>query len=285
MTIAGAIEACRRRLRGTSETPWLDARILASYVTGLDASAVVAYGDNSIARDRCERLFALAERRAAGEPVAYLVGYKEFCGVRIDVDRRVLVPRPETEELVAAVVADLRGRDVEVLELGTGSGAIACALAQALPRALILATDVDRQAIAVARSNVERLALGERIELALGDLFEAVKQGRRFDAIVANLPYVGERDTAALDNGVAQFEPHRALFGGQDGLLHYRRFLADAQRWLKPDGAAYLECSPFNAAELARAASDVLAHARVEIRNDASGLARFIVARNGAERA
>lgn len=284
MTIGGAVEACRRRLHSTTATPWLDARILASYVTGLDASAVVAYGDNSIDRNRWERLSALADRRAAGEPIAYIVGYKEFCGLRIAVDKRVLVPRPETEELVAAVVADWRGSDAEILELGTGSGAIACALAQALPKAHIFGTDVDPDAVDVAQINVDRLALGERIELAIGDLFDPLPRGRTFDAIVANLPYVGEHDAAALEERVARFEPSTALFAGPDGLDRYRQALPPARDRLRPNGALYMECSPFNAIELARVARESFPTAAIDVSDDAAGLTRFVVVRTSPDR-
>ena len=151
MTIAGAVEACRRRLAGISDAPWLEARLLTGHVTGLDASAIVAYGDNELERSRAQKLADLTSRRMAGEPIAYLVGFKEFCGLRIAVDKHVLVPRSETEELVAAVVADWRGRAPDILDVGTGSGAIACALANALPRAQLWASDASAGALSVAR--------------------------------------------------------------------------------------------------------------------------------------
>jgi len=277
MTIAGAIEACRRRLREVSDTPWLEARILASHVTGLDASAVVAYGDSALSTDRCRRLFWLAARRAAGEPVAYLVGYKEFCGLRIAVDRRVLVPRPETEDLVMAVVRDWRGRDAEILELGTGSGAIACAVAAQLQRARVLATDVSRGALAVAERNVEQHAFGERIQTTHGDLFDAVPNGRTFDVVVANLPYVGEESAGHLAAGVREQEPPAALFGGRDGLDVYRRMLTAVGSYLRQAGAIYMECSPFNAAALGAEARARFADAEIETRADAAGLPRIVV--------
>lgn len=279
MTIASAIEACRRRLQGVSDVPWLEARILASHVTGLDASAVVAYGDSVIGRDRVERLVALADRRAAGEPVAYIVGYKEFCGLRIAVDRRVLVPRPETEELVGAVVADWRGKTAEILDLGTGSGAVACALAEQLPHASILATDLSADALEVAQRNVERLALGERITLSRGDLFAAVPAGRTFDAIVANLPYVGLRDGAALAEEVRRHEPSDALFAGHDGLDAYRRMFAQASSFMRRGGAIYCECGPLNGSELAKIAARQLLNASIETRTDTACLVRIVVVR------
>jgi len=153
-TIAGAIEAGRRELMGRSPTPALDARVLTGFVLGLDASALIAYGENIIDGPGLRRLANMVARRKAGEPVAYIVGSKEFCGMRLAVDRRVLIPRPETEELVARVVRDHRGGSPSILELGTGSGAIACALADALPGVRILATDIDSDALDVAAAMI-----------------------------------------------------------------------------------------------------------------------------------
>src|SRR5437870_856384 len=132
-TIAAAIEACRRELLGSSRTPALDARVLAGSALGLDASALIAYGENLIDEARLKRLSAMTARRKAGEPVAYIIGSKEFCGRRFMVDRRVLIPRPETEELVERIIQDWRGTSPSILDLGTGSAGVACSLAVAVP--------------------------------------------------------------------------------------------------------------------------------------------------------
>jgi len=279
MTIANAIEACRLRLRSVSDVPWLEARMLASYVTGLDASAIVAYGDNAISRDRREQLFALVERRAAGEPVAYLTGAKQFCGLTIAVDRRALVPRPETEGLVAAVRDDWRGRRAQILELGTGSGAIACALAVSMPDARILATEISAEAFELAQANVERLQLGERVTLSLGDLFAAVVPLREFDVIVANLPYVGDDHADALEEPVRRNEPRIALWAGADGLAVYRRMLPATARYLRAGGSIYLECAPFNAIALAAIAEEAFPDTAPSIDCDAAGRQRIVVIR------
>ena len=281
VTIAAAVEACRRRLLPVATAPWLEARLLASHVTGLDASAIVAYGDNILEPARAQRLADLAARRLAGEPLAYIVGFKEFCGLRITVDDRVLVPRPETEELVHAIVADWRGQAPEILDLGTGSGAISCALARFLPNARILATDISDHALAVARANVERLLFGERIRLAQGDLFDAVPSGAAFDVIAANLPYVRDGDSE-LEPAVRANEPHVALFGGRDGLDVFRRVVDRAEAYMKPVSALYCECSPDNAYELAGLARDAIHDATISVRADISGRERFVVVRRTA---
>lgn len=275
-TIGGAVEACRCMLIGISETPWLDARVLAGHILGLDASAIVAYGDHPLRAKQRERLLALARRRATGEPVAYLVGHKEFCGVRLLVDRRALVPRPETEELVLAIADDWRGVDADMIDVGTGSGAIACALAHMLPRAAITATDISADALEVAKANVEQLALTERITLVNGDLFAPLVQERTFDVIVANLPYVACGD-AKLAPDVRAHEPHGALFAGADGLDSYRRLLAGAPQRLKPHGRAYFECGPSTARGLSALAQTAFPERAVTVREDAGGRERMVL--------
>ena len=245
-TIRGAVDACRRMLIGISETPSLDARVL-----------------------------ALTRRRAAGEPVAYLVGEKEFCGLRLRVDKRVLVPRPETEEVVLAIVEDWRRAQASILDLGTGSGAIACALAHMLPLAHITATDSSAAALEVARANVEQLGLSERIALLAGDLFEPLMMGQTYDVIVANLPYVATSD-AALAADVRAHEPHTALFGGADGLDIYRRLLPDAPAHLRTNGRVYLECGPANARALREIAQAAFPQRSVSVHEDAGGRQRYV---------
>jgi len=275
-TIGGALEEGRRRLLGVSATPWLDARILLGHVTGLDASAIVAYGDHKLDARRREHLFDLVARRAAGEPIAYLVRSKEFCGLQLIVDRRVLVPRPETEELVLTVVAHWRGKAVAALELGTGSGAIACALAHMLPLATITATDASADALEVAKANVERLALADRVTLARGDLFAALPARATYDVIVANLPYVAERDPD-VDPQVRRHEPGEALFAGSDGLAVYRRMFAHAPPRLRSGGRIYCECGPATALQLQTIARAAFAGREVEIRSDSAGRERMVI--------
>jgi release factor glutamine methyltransferase len=276
MTIAGAVEACRRRLAEVSEAPWLEARLLASHVTGLDSSAIVAYGDSELERSRAQKLADLTARRMSGEPLAYLVGFKEFCGLRIAVNKHVLVPRSETEELVEAVVLDWRGRAPDILDLGTGSGAIACALANALPRAQLWAVDLSPEALTVAKTNVEAHLNLDRITVLQGDLFATLPKDLTFDVIVANLPYVA-KDDPALAADVREHEPALALDGGSDGLDVYRRMLEAAPTYLRTAGALYCECGPGNAYEIAALAQKAFARAHVDVRDDLAGRARIVI--------
>jgi release factor glutamine methyltransferase len=276
-TIAAAIEACRRELVGRSPTPGLDARVLASSALGLDASALVAYGENLVDRARLKQLSAMVARRKAGEPVAYIIGSKEFYGMRLIVDRRVLIPRPETEELVSRIVRDWRGKSPHVVDLGTGSGAIACALADELPNASILATDASADALEVAALNVAEFSLWDQIVLAHGDLFAAVQPGERFDVIAANLPYVGTDEGEMLEAGVREHEPLDALLAGVDGLDVYRRALEDAPRFLNEAGRMYMECGPRNALELAALAKKRFPAHDVEVVVDLGGRDRVVI--------
>jgi release factor glutamine methyltransferase len=281
-TVAAAVEASRRELVGVSPTPALDARVLACHALGMDASALIAYGDNCVDDARLRRLSSLVARRRAGEPVAYITGSKEFRHLRLAVDRRVLVPRPETELIVERIVADRHGTTIDVLELGTGSGAIACALADELPEARIVATDVSADALAVAARNVEDHAFGDAITLLQGDLFDPVPPGQRFDVIAANLPYVAVAGKYSADAAVRAFEPPLSIDGGHDGLAQYRRMLPRAGAFLKPSGAVYMECAPDNAAELARLAEADLTGAVVEVIRDLAGLDRLVIAKTRA---
>lgn len=282
-TIAEAIDVCRERLRNVSRTPWLDARLLAQYVTGLDASAVIAYGDASIDARRRNRLFELAERRASGEPVAYIIGRKSFCGLDIAVDRRALVPRPESEELVVACVNDWGGQAPAIAEIGTGSGAIACALAHLIPKAHITASDVNVEALELASHNVNELGFSEQVTLVLSDVFAEFPEDARFDVIIANLPYVGTSNLDQLQTGVRDHEPSQALFGGSDGLDVYRSLLKAAPERLRAGGAMYLECAPSNADSLRALVEKAFTDARTEIKKDAAGLERIVVSRSVAE--
>ena len=253
--------------------------MLASSALGMDASALVAYGENLVDPHASDRLRAMVRRRKTGEPVAYIVGHKDFYGLRFAVDARVLVPRPETEELVGLVIEDWQGRFASILDLGTGCGAIACALAHALPDARVTATDVDPRALEVARENAHALGLTDRIAFAAGDLFAPFADaGNRFDAIAANLPYVAESD-GALDPAVHRFEPPGALMAGVDGLDAYRRMLAHAGHHVSSRGALYLECGPANATALAAIVRSSLPGSSVEVLTDLAHLDRFVVAR------
>lgn len=203
------------------DSPRLDAEILLGAATGLSRAEVVANGSRELEPDEARRFADLARRRREREPVAYLLGEKGFRHLELKVDPRVLIPRPETEHVVEAALARLP-RGARVVDVGTGSGAIALALKQERPDLTVVATDVSAEALAVARANA--LLLGLEVELLHGDLLAPVTG--RFDAVVSNPPYVADADPLPPD--VARYEPAVALFAGPDGLDAYRRLLPTA---------------------------------------------------------
>ncbi len=192
----------------------LDAQVLLAHVVGQDRAWLVAHRGDAIAREQLDAFLALARRRREGEPVAYLTGRREFWGLPLVVSPAVLIPRPETETLVELALARLpEDRNVRVLDLGTGSGAIALAIAHERPRATVLATDVAAEALDVARDNARRLGLAN-IEFVLSDWYAGLAQlstGGAFDVIVSNPPYVDAADPH-LREGDVRFEPARCAY-------------------------------------------------------------------------
>ena len=230
----------------------LDADVLVAHALGITKESLYAHPEVPLTRSEATHVAELVERRAAGEPVAYLRGSKEFYGLRFAVDRRVLIPRPETETLVDAVRAFVRERGpCLVADVGTGSGAIAIALAAREPGVRVIATDVSSDALAVARANVAAHRVAERVELRQGDLLAPIKE--RVDAVAANLPYLRDDAVHELvgDRTSLAFEPAVAVVAGADGLALIRRCVADLPRVLAPGGAAFFECDPPQARSIA----------------------------------
>ncbi|HUQ17648.1 MAG TPA: peptide chain release factor N(5)-glutamine methyltransferase [Candidatus Saccharimonadales bacterium] len=236
--------------------PALDADVLLAHVAGVGKEALVAHPEAVLPPDAERRYDELLSRRARGEPVAYLRGYKEFYGITLGVDPRVLVPRPETEVLVDAVRAFAAGRQLSVVDVGTGSGAIAIALARSEPALRILATDLSADALAVARDNAAANGVAARITFLQGDLLAPVAEP--VDCVAANLPYLPADaldDLSGLsglfgDRAALAFEPRLATLAGPDGLDLIRRAAADLRRVLRPGGAAFFECDPPQVAAL-----------------------------------
>ena len=251
-------EGTDRLAAAGSESPRLDAELLLGQAVGAGRTAVVAHPEASVGADAARRYRADLERRAAGEPVAYLRGIKEFYGLAFEADRRALIPRPETERLVELAQAEtLRrlgavGRDamtappLRIADVGTGSGAIAVALAVALRRlraldaVQMLAVDISPEALDLARENAVGHAVADRIAFAVADLLPDGPRGEGFDLVLANLPYVRHDAMAHLPRATS-FEPSLALDGGPDGLEIIGRLLDRLPVALAPGGVALLE--------------------------------------------
>jgi release factor glutamine methyltransferase len=247
---AAAVGALRRRIaaqlaeafaaRGYDGTPALDARVLVAHAMGMAAANVPLHDDEAASADVERAAVAYAKRRARGEPVARIVGRKEFHGHDFLLSPDTLVPRPETETIVDAVLARTKADEAfSVLDLGTGSGAILLAILAARPHASGLGIDLAPGAIETAGDNAVRLGLSSRADFRVGDWAAGIAE--QFDVVVANPPYIESETIDTLPVDVKGFDPHLALDGGRDGLDAMRAILADLDRILAPQGAAFIE--------------------------------------------
>jgi len=230
------------------------------------------------------KLREMVRRRASGEPLQYITGEADFCGLKFAVDRRVLIPRPETELLVETVLERMKSRvqssesRVRMVDLCTGSGCIAVTLAKRLEAAEVYATDVSAEALAVAQANARRHGVEKNIRFFSGDLLEVLPDSLRADAIVSNPPYIASGDWARLPKEVREFEPVQALVAGEDGLNFYRRIVAGARRFLLPDGFLCLELGDGQCPAVTRLCAEN-GWAVEDVLKDLQGRERVMVAR------
>ncbi len=275
MTIAEAIEEGTALLRASgSPSARLDAELLLAHALGVRRVDLYIRAERALTDGEEASYRVLLDRRARQEPVSYLLGRKEFFGLTLLVDRRVLAPRPETEVLVEKALEWAKGREGEVLrvaDIGTGSGAIAIALALRLPRAHVYAVDISAEALEVARKNVARHEAGKRIELLLGDLCAPLPEP--VDLLAANLPYT---IWETLPVGITAYEPRLALDGGPEGLDVYRRLLPRLPGCLRPGGAAFLEIGDGQEEGVLALVKEHLDEVEVQVWPDYSGLPRVV---------
>jgi release factor glutamine methyltransferase len=258
-----------RVLVETSELPSSEARLLVAHALGRDRAWLLAHADDPIDAAPVERARALLGRRRAGEPIAYILGRREFHGLDLMVTPDVLIPRPETELLVDLALGRIGRGAGRVLDLGTGSGAIAIAVACAAPRAEVWATEASPAALAVARANTARFA--PRVHLVLSDWFAALA-GERFDLVAANPPYVAAEDPH-LGQGDVRFEPRAALVGGKDGLDCIRHVVSEARGHLTAGGWLLFEHG-HNQSDGARALLEAAGYRQVKSWPDLAGIPR-----------
>jgi release factor glutamine methyltransferase len=224
------------------ESPRLTIELLLAHLLKKKRLELYMEFERELDEPTLEKLREMVKRRAAGEPVQYITGEAEFYGLKFAVDKRVLVPRPETELLVETVLERLKPLPAPlVVDVGTGSGCIAVALAKHLPNAAIYALDVSDEALAVARENAKRHDLEKNIRFLQSDLLQNFPSSLRADLIVSNPPYIATGELAKLPKEVRDFEPVRALTAGEDGFEVIRRLVMDARRVLSPSGFLALE--------------------------------------------
>ena len=264
--------------RSGSDTPRLDAEVLLAHLLSCSRAGLHLRWDTALSEELSACLAAFVLRRVDHEPVAYLIGERAFYDVVLSVDRHVLIPRPETEHMVEEALAwghSQGGRALQIVDIGTGSGALAVVMARHLPAAHIWATDVSAEALRVARRNIERYGLGARVHLRQGDLLGAVP-GQRFDLILANLPYVPHEDLEGLMADVRDYEPCLSLDGGMGGTLLIERLLPQAAAALRSPGMLLLEIDPRKADLLAERATEQFPQASVRVVRDYASLARVV---------
>ena len=275
----------------------LEAEILLTHALGVTRAQLHAHAHSQLSCTELASYRQLIERRARREPVAYMLGHKEFYGLDLLVDHRVLIPRPETELLVEKAI-EISERQLGSLssshspnshlrpmiaDIGTGSGAIAISLAVHLSQALqpcpgqtiVFATDASPKALEVAACNCRRHGVEDRVRLLQGHLLEPLPEP--VDLILANLPYVSQAELAHLPPEISQYEPREALDGGSDGLKHIRRLLSQAGRYLKSGGIMLLEIGATQGEAVAELGERYFPAASVEIAQDYAGLDRVVV--------
>jgi release factor glutamine methyltransferase len=238
-----------------SENPRLDAEVLLAEARGCKRiDLYAAYGE--VASDEVRTAFReLVRRRAEGTPVAYLVGRREFYSLDFEVNSDVLIPRPETELLVVALLDHAKKRqskdaELQIVDVGTGSGILAVCAAKYIPHSQVTAIDLSRAALAVARRNAERHGVADRITFVEGNLLTTEPAGPRFDYIVSNPPYVSTAEMAELGRDVRDYEPHAALHAGERGSEVIVRLIEQSVPRLKPGGGLFIEISPMIATEV-----------------------------------
>ncbi len=282
MTIRQAIRDAEGRLKRKGLlSPGLDAEILLAFCLGMDRTGLIRAWDRPVTPGEMQSFNDLLERRLHGEPVAYLVGHKEFWSLDFKVGPAVLVPRPETEILVQAVLetAGHSGTAApRILEIGTGSGAISIAVASEWPGADITATDLSAAALEVARENAKKL-LGRkgRIAFVQGDLYEGAEGV--FDIVCSNPPYISEAEYATLADQVTLYEPREALVAGPEGTEFHHSIAEGARERLKPGGWLLMEMGAEQRAALAGILQETKIFDIIRFRTDYAGLDRVVLAR------
>lgn len=278
-TVGRALISAKQRLEDSScSTPHLDAQVILAYVLNVDRSWLFAHHEYELTAQQAEAYTALIMRRMQHEPVAYLVGRKEFYGLDFLVDQRVLIPRPETELLVDAVLDAVELRELvhpKVADIGTGSGAIAIAVAANCQQARIYAVDISPSALEVARQNVARLDAAQQVTLLQGDLLTPLPE--RVDVIVANLPYIRSDAYQALMPDVRAYEPQLALEAGPEGLDAIARLLQQSVNHLNPNGVLFLEIGHDQGEAVLKLAQGLLPQAHsIRLRQDYHGHDRLV---------
>lgn len=237
---------------GGNDSPKVDSNVLLEHFLQRDKKFIFMHMGDELDDERCEEYLKIIDERALGKPLQYITQNQEFMGLRFYVDKRVLIPRQETEVLVEHIIENIKNRKksigkIRILDVCTGSGAIGISLAKKIEKSLVTATDISRDALSVAGKNVEAFGLSKKIDLVQGDMFTPFKlkkngKGKKtFDIMVSNPPYIESDIMSVLESQVVDFEPRIALDGGSDGLKFYRIIAENAWRFLDKNGTLFIE--------------------------------------------
>ena len=262
------------------ESARLDAELLLAHCLNIERIQLYIAFERAVTEAELSLFRDMVRRRAAGEPVAYLTGYREFWSLKIKVQKGVLIPRPETELLVEEAIKLLKpgDREAAILDLGTGSGAIAIALAGEIKNSVMYAADISSAALEVARRNIESQGLTGRIRLVCGNGLAPFKQGELFDLIISNPPYICSRDMETLAPEIKNHEPREALDGGADGLGFYRQWIPQMSALLRSGGWAVFEIGSEQALSVSQLFRDA-GFSDVTTVKDYAGHNRAVIAR------
>jgi release factor glutamine methyltransferase len=258
-------------------TARMDAQTLLMHAIGCDRAFLLANPDHEISAQQFACWTSYLQRRAISEPIQYITGVAEFYGIPLHVDRNVLIPRPETEHLVEALLARIAKTEaVHIVDVGTGSGAIAIAVAKQLPQARLTALDLSQPALEIAQTNAVRNGVAGRVEFRCSDLLSEVR-GEQFDVVVSNPPYIPSVDRESLEKQVRDYEPAMALFAGLTGFEVYERLIVQAATVLKPGGWLLIEIGFGQKARIAHLLCD---WCDVTFENDLQDIPRVACARH-----
>ncbi len=274
----------RELTAGGSPSPRLDSEVLLMHFLKIDRVQLCVHPERELTEEEGAGFSLWVDRRRRGEPVAYITGEKEFWSLFFEVNRHVLIPRPETECLIEEILK-YYGREagpLRIIDIGTGSGAIGVVLAAEIPAALVTATDISRGALDVARRNAGRHGVAGRMEFLEGNLFASA--GGEFDVIVSNPPYIPDDVYQLLPEGIRAFEPREALIAGPDGAVFYREILREGAGRLKPGGRIFLEIGEGQEALVDSLFREAGCYEDIYFRKDYGGMERVGVAKKIRER-
>jgi release factor glutamine methyltransferase len=277
MQLRHAIHNAEQRLQAAHVgSPRMNAELLAMFVLGCDRAYLYAHSERPLTRNEMASYDDVLSERARGVPAQYITGHQEFWGLDVIVSPAVLIPRPETEHVIETMLQLARDRPAKnVVDVGTGSGCIALALAKEFPQARIHATEISTEALEIARANAARHQLEDRIQFHETDLLAGMEEGA-FDYVVSNPPYIGDWEVDSVEAQVRRFEPPLALFAGPSGLEVFTRLIPEARKALQPGGWLIMEIGHSGRKRVCELLKD---WEQIRIVNDLQGIARVVAAR------